>query len=75
MAITLPMKRMSREDKLRAMEELWADISQDEGQVDSPAWHAVALRETERLVRDGKAQFSDWPTARQRIRRKAAKLA
>jgi hypothetical protein len=75
MAITLPMKRMSREDKLRAMEELWADLSQDERQIDSPGWHAVALRETEQLVREGKAQFSDWPSARQRIRRKAAKVA
>src|SRR5438874_1588424 len=30
MAITLPISRMSREDKLRAMEELWADLSRDE---------------------------------------------
>ena len=74
MAITLPIKRMSREEKLRAMEALWEDLSREESQFDSPAWHARALRHTERLVREGKAKFSDWAAARERIRRKAAKL-
>mgnify|MGYP001572078941 CR=1 FL=1 len=75
MAITLAIKRMSRADKLRAMEALWADLTQDETQLDSPAWHAEALRETERLVQKGKAKFSDWEEAKRRIRRKAARLA
>ena len=46
MAITLAIKRMSRADKLRAMEALWADLSQDETRMGSPDWHAEALRET-----------------------------
>jgi len=73
MAVTLPIKAMSREDKLRAMEELWADLIRDEDQIESPAWHATTLRETERLVRAGEAQFSDWQQAKTRIRRKAAR--
>jgi len=75
MAVTLPINRMSRADKLRAMEALWADLSRDEAGIDSPGWHGVILRETERLVRDGKAKFSDWQTARRRIHRKAARIA
>ena len=74
LAITLPIKRMSREEKLRLMEALWEDLSRDESQFDSPAWHAKALRQTERLVKGGKAKFSDWVVAKERIRRKAAKL-
>jgi hypothetical protein len=74
MAITLPIKRMSREDKLRAMEELWADLSQDEAAIDSPAWHGEVLFETETLVREGKAKFSDWGDAKRRIRRKAGRM-
>lgn len=62
---------MSREDKLRAMEALWADLSRDEADTESPAWHGVILRETEQFVREGKATFSDWEVARRRIRRKA----
>jgi hypothetical protein len=73
MAISLPISRMSREDKLRAMEELWADLSQDEGGTDSPGWHGEVLRETEQLVRDGKAKFSDWRDAKRRISRKASR--
>jgi hypothetical protein len=74
MVTTLPIKRMSREEKLRAMEELWTDLSQEENKFDSPAWHAKVLRHTEQLVRKGKAKFSDWAVAKERIRRKAAKL-
>ena len=66
---------MSRTDKLRAMEALWADLSRDEAEIDSPGWHAEILRETEQLVRDGKAKFSDWPAARRRIQRKADRKA
>ena len=75
MAVTLPIGRMSREVKLRAMETLWAELSRDEARIDAPRWHGVTLRETERLVRDGKAKFSDWQTAKRRIHRKAARMA
>ena len=71
MAVTLPIERMSREDKLRAMEALWADLTRDEAELESPGWHGAILRETEQLVREGKARFSDWQSARRRIRRKA----
>ena len=74
MAVTLPISRMSREDKLPAMEELWADLSQDEAETESPAWHGEVLRQTEQLVREGKAKFSDWRDARQRVRRKASRV-
>jgi plasmid stabilization system protein ParE len=75
MAITLPIKRMSREDKLRAMEALWADLSKDDSDIDSADWHATVLGETEQLVRSGKAKFSDWQTAKSRLRRKAERTA
>jgi hypothetical protein len=74
-AVTLPIRRMSRADKLRAMEALWADLSRDEAELDSPNWHGTVLRETERLVRNGKAKFSDWQAARRRIHRKAGRMA
>ena len=75
MPVALPLKKMSRDEKLRAMETLWADLSKDEDRLESPAWHAQALREAERAVMAGKARFSDWEEAKKRIRRKAAKLA
>ena len=74
MAVTLPIKRMSREDKLRAMEALWTDLTEDETRFTSPPWHVKILRETEKLVQEGKAKFSNWSEAKRRIRRKAAKF-
>ena len=75
MPVALPLQKMSRDEKLRAMEALWADLSQDEDRFESPAWHAQTLREAERAVKTGKARFSDWEEAKKRIRRKAAKPA
>jgi hypothetical protein len=69
------LKKMSRGEKLRTMEALWADLSRDEDGFESPTWHAYALREAEHAVKTGKAQFSEWEEAKKRIRRKAAKLA
>ena len=75
MPTLLPLEKMSREEKLRAMEAIWADLSQDETQFESPAWHEQALRETETIVKAGEAKFSDWEEAKKRLRRKAEKLA
>jgi hypothetical protein len=75
MPVVLPLQKMSRDEKLRAMEALWADLSKDDDRFESPAWHVQPLREAERAVKSGKAKFSDWDEAKKRIRRKAAKLA
>lgn len=75
MPVVLPLKKMSRDEKLRAMEALWADLSKDDDRFQSPTWHAEALREAERAMKNGKAKFSDWHEAKKRIHRKAAKLA
>jgi hypothetical protein len=73
MPVKLPLKKMSRNEKLMAMEALWADLSQDESLVDSPAWHGDVLRESERLVKEDKAKFMDWDTAKAVLRRRVAK--
>lgn len=74
MPVALPLHKMSREEKLRAMEALWTDLSQDDKRFESPPWHKDALREAEDALKAGKTQFSDWAEAKKRIRRKAVKL-
>ncbi len=59
---------MTREEKLQAMQELGEDLARDEGAVESPAWHADALRETEDRVRAGHEQAHDWEQAKERLR-------
>ena len=73
MPTVLPLKRMTRVQKLRAMEEIWTDLSRDDDRYESPAWHKDALQEAERAVASGKATFSDWEEAKERLRRKIGK--
>ena len=61
---------MTTEEKLRAMEELWADLSRDESQIESPAWHGDVLRERAEAVKSGKETFVDWETAKKQLRKK-----
>lgn len=71
MPITLPLKSMTKADKLRAMEELWADLSSDETSFESPAWHLRELRATEARVAAGVEEFIDWEAAKKSLRRRA----
>jgi hypothetical protein len=74
MILTLPLKEMSRTEKLRAMEDIWHNLAADADEVPSPAWHEALLQETETAVANGDATFSDWETAKLRIRQRAAQL-
>ena len=68
MPTTLPLDQMTLEEKLRAMEALWADLSRHEDQIESPAWHAQVLNERAARVRSGAEKFMDWETAKRELR-------
>ena len=68
MSAHLPLNEMSLEEKLRAMEALWEDISREPDRIESPSWHEDVLKETERRVESGEAIFSDWEKAKISIR-------
>jgi len=68
MNITLPLDQMTTAEKLRVMEALWADLSRNEQEIESPAWHQQVLREREERVRSGQEGFIDWQTAKQQLR-------
>ena len=68
MPVDLPLDKMTTEEKLQAMEVLWADLSRDPAQVPSPGWHEEVLREREQRVKEGKERFVDWETAKKQLR-------
>lgn len=72
MATTLDIQNMSRAEKLRAMESIWNALSQSESEVESPAWHEHALKETEARVAAGQERIADWQTAKQELRKRFA---
>lgn len=65
------LKKMSRADKLRTMEELWNDLTQDQGKYASPSWHFDELAKTENSIKKGREKFMDWDKAKHAIRRRA----
>ncbi len=67
MEATLPLDKMSVAEKLRAMEMLWADLSRDEVQIESPSWHGDVLRDREACVKSGAEKFMAWETAKKQL--------
>ena len=55
-------------EKLRVMETIWADLSRDEAQFESPSWHGEVLKEREEKIKSGAESFIDWETAKKQLR-------
>jgi hypothetical protein len=69
MAISLPLDKMSVEEKIQAMESLWEDLCSRAGSVVSPSWHADILADREAAIRSGQDGFEDWDAAKEKIKR------
>ena len=68
MSVKLPLDQMTTEEKLQAMEALWADLTRNEDQFESPAWHEQVLKEREQMIRSGQESFIDWEVAKKQLR-------
>jgi hypothetical protein len=66
MSTTLELDSMSVEEKLEAMEALWADLGGAEA-IPVYDWQRELLDERERMIEEGSAKFSDWEEAKERI--------
>jgi hypothetical protein len=65
----LEIQQLPRQEKLRLMEILWDDLSRNDAEFESPAWHADALRETAERRARGEETALDWEEAKTRLRR------
>jgi len=65
----LEIQQLPRLEKLKLMETLWADLSRDEAEMESPAWHADALRETSERRARGEEPTLDWEEAKAKLSR------
>ena len=68
MTTTLDLKRMTTAEKLRLMEELWQNLSAEDQNLESPAWHGDILAERERLSQSGEEKYVDWEVAKKQLR-------
>ena len=70
MEVTLPLKQMSTEEKIRTMETIWDDLCKKAESLLSPSWHKNILHEREERIKDGDDEFVDWDKAKKHIRDK-----
>jgi len=68
MAATLDLATMTTAEKLRLMEDLWQNLSAEESDIDSPAWHDDVLAERQRLIKSGEETYIDWEVAKKQLR-------
>jgi hypothetical protein len=54
---TLEIKKMSRIERLQAMEALWESLVDDESEFESPEWHRDILEARKRKIETGEAEF------------------
>lgn len=67
MKTTLVLKEMTLSEKLGIMEEIWADLSENEVKYSPPDWHGRVLEERRKLMESGEVGFTDWETAKREI--------
>ena len=70
MTSTIQIAQMSRKEKLQTMEAIWSDLSKDDANVESPAWHGEFLKETEARIASGKEKSADWTAAKRNLRKR-----
>jgi hypothetical protein len=68
MKLTLPLDKMTTEEKLLALEEIWEDLCRLPDNIPSPAWHGSVLEERQQRVEEGSSAFVEWTRAKQNIR-------
>ena len=68
MVTTQQVEQMSRAEKLQVMEAIWTALSASDADMESPAWHADALRETEQRFSRGEERIVDWESAKRELR-------
>ncbi|MCK5154624.1 MAG: addiction module protein [Spirochaetales bacterium] len=67
---TIEIKHLTTEEKLRVMEDIWEDLSIDEGQIKSPEWHNAVLKETNNRFSSGLEKSMDWHDAKKELQKR-----
>lgn len=66
--MNLPIEQMTTAEKIRTMEDIWDDLCHHAEAIPSPSWHQDVLSQREESVSKGTETFTEWETAKKRIR-------
>ena len=68
MGITIPLEKMTTEEKIQTMETIWDDLCKKAENIPSPSWHKKVLQKREDIIKKGDEEFVDWDSAKKHIR-------
>lgn len=64
------LRKLPADEKLKIIEALWSDLAGGDAAFESPPWHEAALRETAADYAAGKAEATDWESAKKELRKR-----
>ena len=67
MNVSLPLDKMTNEEKIIIMEKIWKDLYQNNA-IESPLWHKEVLESRKKDIKSGKEKILDWKEERNNIR-------
>ncbi len=70
MDISLPLDKMTNLDKIAMIEKIWDALCRDPESISSPTWHQDVLEARENEINEGRASFTSFDRAKERIRDK-----
>lgn len=73
MSTILPLDKMTTEEKLKLVEEIWDDLLKSPDRLPIQQWHKDLLDERAQLVAEGKARYIPWEQARREIAEEIAR--
>jgi len=51
------VKKMSRAERIQAMETIWDSLLHENGEIETPEWHEKVLEKRKKLIENGTASF------------------
>lgn len=66
---TVAIDTLNTEEKIFTMEQIWDDLCHNADAMQSPDWHKSILQSRMKIAESDDAQFSDWDSAKDRIRK------
>jgi hypothetical protein len=68
--MNITIDQMTTAEKIRTMEDIWDDLCHHAAEIPSPSWHRDVLSRREESVSKSSETFTEWETAKNRIREK-----
>lgn len=67
MSYTVPLDSLTTKEKLKVLQDIWADLRKDNKDLSLPAWHEQVINERVKLLEQGDVETFDITEAKQII--------